>query len=88
VYTLRAVTRFSKPGALLQEPRTITYEFSLIIGQPASPSLGITAGARRDLERGYLVREAREVSDTGLATGRNRMAAMFIAPVYPLTAIL
>jgi hypothetical protein len=33
-YTLKLLTRFSNAGTLLNEPRTITYEFPLVLAQP------------------------------------------------------
>ena len=37
-YSLKVVTRFSNAQHLLNEPRTIIYEFPLVIPQPAPPS--------------------------------------------------
>jgi hypothetical protein len=37
VWRLKIATRFSKSSTLLQEPRTITYEFPLTVGQQAQP---------------------------------------------------
>jgi hypothetical protein len=37
VYTLKIITRFSNAQHLLNEPRTVTYEFPLTVPQPSPP---------------------------------------------------